>query len=77
MFRFRVVILTLKYDTNKSHSKSKIVIEDSKGTPTSKVNISFIGAGSYAQGNLLPNIPETKDVSVYFVKKRKIYFLDR
>ena len=55
--------IALKYDTNKSHSKSKIVIEDSKGTPTSKVNISFIGAGSYAQGNLLPNIPKTSQVS--------------
>ena len=55
--------IALKYDTNKSHSKSKIVIEDSKGKPTSKVNISFIGAGSYAQGNLLPNIPKTSQVS--------------
>jgi predicted dehydrogenase/threonine dehydrogenase-like Zn-dependent dehydrogenase len=55
--------IALKYDTNKSHSKSKIVIKDNQGTPISKVNISFIGAGSYAQGHLLPNIPKTSQVS--------------
>ena len=55
--------IALKYDTNKSHSKSKIVFENNQGTPTSKVNVSFIGAGSYAQGNLLPNIPENSQVS--------------
>jgi len=55
--------IALKYDTNKSHSKSKIVFDNNKGTSISKVNISFIGAGSYAQGNLLPNIPENSQVS--------------
>lgn len=55
--------IALKYDTNKSHSKTKIVFRNNQGVPTSKVNVSFIGAGSYAQGNLLPNIPENPQVS--------------
>ena len=55
--------IALKYDTNKSHSKSKILIKNNKGKHNSKLNISFIGAGSYAQGNLLPNIPENPNVS--------------
>lgn len=55
--------IALKYDTNKSHSKSKIVFENNQGTPISRVNVSFIGAGSYAQGNLLPNIPVNAQVS--------------
>ena len=55
--------IALKYDTTKSHSKTKIVFDNNQGTSTSKVNVSFIGAGSYAQGNLLPNIPENSQVS--------------
>lgn len=55
--------IALKYDTAKTHSKSKIVTEKTKDLPTSKVKISFIGAGSYAQGNLLPNIPKNSQVS--------------
>jgi polar amino acid transport system substrate-binding protein len=52
--------IALKYDTSKDISKAKITT--SYGTKLGKVNISFIGAGSYAQGNLLPNIPETSEV---------------
>jgi len=55
--------IALKYETNNSYSKSKIVIGNNKGKPTSKVNISFIGAGSYAQGSLLPNIPNSLNVN--------------
>lgn len=55
--------IALKYDTNKSHSKCKIVFDNNQGTSTSKVNVSFIGAGSYAQGNLLPYIPKNSQVS--------------
>jgi polar amino acid transport system substrate-binding protein len=47
--------IALKYDINKKHSQEKIIVN--KSTAQGKVNISFIGAGSYAQGNLLPNIP--------------------
>jgi len=52
--------IALKYDVDREISKAKI--KTSEGIALGKVNISFIGAGSYAQGNLLPNIPETSDV---------------
>ena len=53
--------IALKYDTDKVIRKTKISTSESQNI--GKINISFIGAGSYAQGNLLPNIPETKDVT--------------
>ena len=52
--------IALKYNTEKKANKTKIAT--SKSEQLGKINISFIGAGSYAQGNLLPNIPETNDV---------------
>ena len=52
--------IALKYNTVKAPSKSKI--STSKSENLGKINISFIGAGSYAQGNLLPYIPKTSDV---------------
>ncbi|MEF3077568.1 bi-domain-containing oxidoreductase [Winogradskyella poriferorum] len=52
--------IALRYDTSKGISKAKIATSDT--TKLGKVNISFIGAGSYAQGNLLPNIPESAEV---------------
>ena len=52
--------IALKYDLAKTASKSKISTSEAK--QLGKINISFIGAGSYAQGNLLPNIPDTNDV---------------
>lgn len=52
--------IALKYDLDKTVSKSKIPTSETK--QLGKINISFIGAGSYAQGNLLPNIPDTNDV---------------
>jgi len=54
--------IALKYDVSKTISKDKIITSDSNNTAQGKINISFIGAGSYAQGNLLPNIPETNEV---------------
>ena len=53
--------IALKYDVDKTISKSKI--QTSEATALGNINISFIGAGSYAQGNLLPNIPDTNDVA--------------
>ena len=53
--------IALKYDTTKPISRTKIKTSDN--TKLGKLNISFIGAGSYAQGNLLPNIPERLDVA--------------
>jgi predicted dehydrogenase/threonine dehydrogenase-like Zn-dependent dehydrogenase len=52
--------IALKYDIDKQTSKTKILTSGSK--VSGKVNISFIGAGSYAQGNLLPNIPESNEI---------------
>jgi predicted dehydrogenase/threonine dehydrogenase-like Zn-dependent dehydrogenase len=49
--------IILKYDTEKPvQLQNKVTTGSSK--PVSKINIGFIGAGSYAQGNLLPNIPK-------------------
>ena len=53
--------IAIKYDINKTASKSKIATSETN--ELGKINISFIGAGSYAQGNLLPNIPETNDIA--------------
>lgn len=52
--------IALKYDAQKEVSKKLIKV--SEGEPQGKVNISFVGAGSYAQGNLLPNIPDDSQV---------------
>jgi predicted dehydrogenase len=55
--------IILKYDVSKEPElANSITINDSK--PQGKINIGFIGAGSYAQGNLLPNIPaKNEDIS--------------
>lgn len=53
--------IALKYNVDKTTSKKKI--RTSESVELGKINISFIGAGSYAQGNLLPNIPENKEIS--------------
>ena len=53
--------IALKYDASKTHGKHKIVTHET--TTSGDVNISFIGAGSYAQGNLLPNIPENNAIA--------------
>ncbi|WP_299111139.1 bi-domain-containing oxidoreductase [uncultured Winogradskyella sp.] len=52
--------IALKYNTDRAVSKERILTSDND--TLGKVNISFIGAGSYAQGNLLPNIPESSEV---------------
>ena len=48
--------IALKYDIEKKHSFSNVYKVNSPKA-VGKINIGFIGAGSYAQGNLLPNIP--------------------
>ena len=53
--------IALKYNSEKKANKSKIFTSESE--QLREINISFIGAGSYAQGNLLPNIPETNAVA--------------
>jgi predicted dehydrogenase/threonine dehydrogenase-like Zn-dependent dehydrogenase len=55
--------IILKYDTQKSQPENcKLIINQPNAVK--KINIAFIGAGSYAQGNLLPNIPKkNKDIA--------------
>lgn len=54
--------IIIRYDTNKPVAQEKrILINEPK--PIADINIAFIGAGSYAQGNLLPNIPDWKNIT--------------
>ena len=56
--------IVLKYDINKTHKHESIKINDATNA-TSNVGVAFIGAGSYAQGQLLPNLPsDIRRVSV-------------
>ncbi len=48
--------IVLKYDVNKTHKHEAVKIGDATNT-ASNVGVAFIGAGSYAQGQLLPNLP--------------------
>jgi len=47
--------IVLKYDVAQPLDKQRVRIGTPRGT--GKVNLAFIGAGSYAQGYLLPNLP--------------------
>ncbi len=49
--------IVLKYDTQKQHERKSIAIKHTT-EPLKSVCIGFIGAGSYAQGSLLPNLPD-------------------
>lgn len=57
--------ILIEYDCNKEIKRSKVV-RHPKPSPLSfqpsAVSIGFIGAGSYAQSYLLPNIPKNKNV---------------
>lgn len=54
--------IILKYETKKEAKlNQKIKIQDYQRI--SRVNIGFIGAGSYAQGNLLPNLPKSNEIT--------------
>lgn len=50
--------LALRYDLHKIHEASSVITHVEASNKVSEISLSFIGAGSYAQGNLLPNIPE-------------------
>ena len=52
--------IVLKYDISKNHIRKAIQIK-TESTPQNDISIAFIGAGSYAQGSLLPNLP--KDIT--------------
>jgi len=49
--------IVLKYDHTKEHKRTKIEINPIE--KLGKINLAFIGAGSYAQGHLLPNLPKS------------------
>lgn len=52
--------IALKYDSVKKQEKEPVIISENE--TLGEINISFIGAGSYAQGHLLPNIPENNKI---------------
>jgi predicted dehydrogenase len=56
--------ILIKYNIEKPPKEKKIQIMVSPRSPisASAVGVAFIGAGSYAQGHLLPNIPKDKDI---------------
>ena len=47
--------ILLKYDADRPVSREAIGVREIRST--GEVGVAFIGAGSYAQGNLLPNLP--------------------
>jgi predicted dehydrogenase len=54
--------ILIKYDVKEGEAKRTITLKDR--SPLEKVNIAFIGAGSYALSHLLPNIPKDRDVTL-------------
>ena len=52
--------ILLRYDISKKHVRERLTLKPQ--APTSALGIAFIGAGSYAQSHLLPNIPVGPDV---------------
>jgi polar amino acid transport system substrate-binding protein len=54
--------IVLKYNIEKEQILLQ-KINTNNISPIGKVNIAFVGAGSYAQGNLLPNIPKNNQVT--------------
>ncbi len=53
--------IVIEYDQNKPVQRAALNIA-ARSTAQSKANIAFVGAGSYAMSNLLPNISRTGDV---------------
>ncbi|NLT49158.1 MAG: Gfo/Idh/MocA family oxidoreductase [Clostridiales bacterium] len=53
--------IVIRYDVSKPIERKAIRIND--GLAAGKVGLAFIGAGSYAQGNLLPNISDDPAIS--------------
>lgn len=55
--------IALRYDVSKPLVRGPLSISGDVGaSPNAVVSLSFIGAGSYAQSHLLPNIPERSEV---------------
>jgi predicted dehydrogenase/threonine dehydrogenase-like Zn-dependent dehydrogenase len=53
--------IVIRYDTKKELQRK--AVKTGGSLPLGKVRIAFVGAGSYAQGNLLPHLPKS-DVDV-------------
>jgi polar amino acid transport system substrate-binding protein len=54
--------IIIRYDTSKPDEKEEKIIV-SQPVPAREIDIAFIGAGSYAQGNLLPNLPKWNNIT--------------
>ncbi len=52
--------MVLEYDYTKEHVRKAMTI--AQNAPLTSINIGFIGAGSYAQSNLLPYLPPESEV---------------
>ncbi len=48
--------IVIRYDTDKPVERMRVKIRPAQ--PAATIGIAFIGAGNYAQGNLLPNLPK-------------------
>jgi len=64
--------ILIEYDTAKDIRAEKIQVKSrpAESGKASHVSIGFIGAGSYAQGHILPNIPKEGDISLKGVMTR-------
>lgn len=59
--------ILIEYDAEKKHdpAKAAIMLHEGKAERApAKAAVGFIGAGSYAQSHLLPNLPKSEDVSL-------------
>ncbi len=56
--------ILIEYDRDKLHDirTSKVFLKQNLHYPPSSVSVGFIGAGSYAQSHLLPNIPKSEKI---------------
>lgn len=54
--------IALRYDASKPVVRGAITIKEVVSAPEASVSLSFIGAGSYAQSHLLPNIPDRPEI---------------
>jgi predicted dehydrogenase/threonine dehydrogenase-like Zn-dependent dehydrogenase len=54
--------IALRYDPSKPLVRGSISVKGATPSAEATVRISFIGAGSYAQSHLLPNIPKREEV---------------
>ncbi|HJN09446.1 MAG TPA: Gfo/Idh/MocA family oxidoreductase [Pirellulaceae bacterium] len=57
--------VVIQYDTEKSITRERVQVRECSAVGT--VGLGFIGAGGYAQGNLLPNLPKDSDIIRYGV----------